>query len=155
MTVKATLCSVLDGDRILLQKKSAGKFGEGKWNGAGGKLKPGETPREGAAREVHEETGLKVFNLKLHGVLRHDFGKGSEPDWIVYIFSTVDFEGEFRESNEGILRWFAFDEIPYDDMWQDDEHWLPLLLEGKRFNGEFYFNEDGSKLLDYNLIPHS
>lgn len=152
MTVEATLCNVIDGGRILLQKKSAGKFGEGMWNGAGGKLKPGETPQDGVEREVYEETGLKVFNLKLHGVLKHFFGRGSEPDWIVYIFSTSDFEGELKEGNEGILRWFAFDEIPYENMWQDDEHWLPLLLDGRRFNGEFYFNAEGTELLHHNLI---
>jgi hypothetical protein len=36
-------------------------------------------------------------------------------------------------------------------MWQDDKHWLPLLLDGKDFTGEFFFNEDGSELLDFNL----
>jgi hypothetical protein len=43
------------------------------------------------------------------------------------------------------------DQIPYEEMWQDDEHWLPLLLEGKRFEGEFYFNEDATELLDYSI----
>jgi len=49
------------------------------------------------------------------------------------------------------LRWFALTEIPYDEMWQDDEHWLPLLLDGMRFNGDFYFNGDGTKLIDFDL----
>jgi hypothetical protein len=71
---------------------------------------------------------------------------------VVHVYSSSDFDGEpLDASEEGVLRWFRFDEIPYDRMWQDDEHWLPLALEGKRFRGWFLFSEDGSKLLDHEL----
>lgn len=39
---KVTLCILFDKDRVLLAMKKRG-FGVGKWNGAGGKLKDGET----------------------------------------------------------------------------------------------------------------
>ena len=151
MTVEATICHIIDGDRLLLQKKSAGLFGEGKWNGVGGKLKAGEHPHEGAVREALEETGLMASHPKRHGALNFYFGQKAKPDWVVHIFSTSSFEGVLKPSMEGALRWFALDEIPYGDMWQDDEHWLPLLLEGRRFSGDFYFNEEGTKLLDFDL----
>jgi 8-oxo-dGTP diphosphatase len=70
---------------------------------------------------------------------------------MVFQFSSDDFEGEPKESDEGILRWFSFDKIPYHEMWQDDEYWLPLILEGKMFDGDFYFNEDGSELLRHSI----
>lgn len=155
MTIKATVCHIIDKSgvthRLLLQKKSVGLFGEGKWNGVGGKLKVGETPSEGAAREVFEEAGLIVSNLKFHGVLDFYFGQRAEADWKVCIFSTSSFKGELRPSEEGILKWFTLLEIPYTEMWQDDIHWLPLLLEDKRFEGKFYFNKDGEKLVDFDL----
>ena len=151
MTTEATVCTIFRDGTLLLQKKTEGRFGEGKWNGPGGKLGPGETPEDCARREVREETGLRVRGLRLHGALRHYFGQVDEPDWIVYQFSATDFEGEPKESDEGVLRWFPVDEIPYGEMWQDDEHWLPLLLDGKDFTGDFYFNEDGSELLDFTL----
>ena len=151
MTVEATICHIIDGDRLMLQKKSAGLFGEGKWNGVGGKLKAGETPQEGAVREALEETGLLASHLKRHGALNFYFGQKAMPDWVVHVFSTSSFEGVLKPSEEGALRWFALDEIPYEEMWQDDEHWLPLLLEGRRFNGDFYFNEEGTELLDFDL----
>ncbi len=147
VTVEATLCTLIKDGRILLQKKAEGRFGEGKWNSPGGKIGPGETPEGCVVREVYEETGIQVRSSRLHGVLGHYFGEKVEPDWMVYQFSATDFEGEPKEGDEGQLKWFLFEEIPYDQMWQDDEYWLPHLLEGKKFRGRFYFNEDGTELL--------
>lgn len=135
----------------MLQMKSAGRFGEGKWNGVGGKLNAGEHPKEGVVREALEETGFLVSKLRKHGILKFYFGQNVTPDWLVYVFSTRYFEGCLKSSEEGVLRWFTIDEIPYEDMWEDDKHWLPLLLEGKQFSGNFYFNEKGTKLLVHYL----
>lgn len=152
MTIHATLCQIISDGRLLLLRKDPGLFGEGKWNGAGGKLLPGESPEDGVVREVHEETGLELRSVTLHGVLDFYFGEKPEPDWVVHVFSSNDFSGEPNEvSEEGVLRWFRFEDIPYDRMWQDDEHWLPLLLDGKRFRGWFLFTEDGGQLLRHQL----
>ena len=151
MTIRATLCHVRDGQRVLLLKKSRGLFGGGKWNAPGGKFKPKEDPKECAIREVLEETGLKVKSPKKHGVLTFYFGEKEEPDWIVHIFSADSFTGELKSSEEGALKWFDQDEIPYDEMWGDDRHWIPLLLEGKLFEGAFHFDEGGKKLMDHSI----
>lgn len=151
MSTIATVCHILKGEKLLLQKKSKGLFGADKWNGVGGKLKPNETPEDCVKREVLEETGLRILNVNFHGILNFYFGNRSERNWIVYVFSTKAFEGKLRSSEEGTLRWFTFEEIPYDEMWQDDKHWLPVLLEGKNFEGDFYFDEEGKKLIDFNL----
>ena len=84
--IEATLCQVIDDGCLLLQLKSTGRFGEGKWNGPGGKLNREETPEEGVVREVYEETGLRVSDLKYHGSLHHYFGQEDEPDWLVHIY---------------------------------------------------------------------
>jgi len=131
--------------------KAEGLFGEGKWKSVGAKLRADENPFEGAVREVLEETGLVVSNLKPHGVLSFYFGQKIEADWVVYVFSTNAFKGRLKSSEEGTLRWFAFDEIPYHDMWEDDKYWLPFLLKGKRLHGDFYFNKEGTKLEEFNL----
>ena len=48
--------------------------------------------------------------------------------------------------------WFTPErlEIPYDEMWDDDRYWLPLLLAGQRFRGYFIF--DGPTMLDHTLV---
>lgn len=147
----ATLCHIIRDERLLLQKKSKGLFGGDKWNGVGGKLKGNETPEECVKREIFEEANLRVRNLRFHGVLNFYFGDRKELDWTVYIFSTRKFEGEPKPGEEGVLQWFSFEDIPYGEMWQDDRHWLPLLLKGERFQGNFYFDEEGNELLDFSL----
>jgi 8-oxo-dGTP diphosphatase len=151
MTIEATLLTIIKEGRILLQRKASGRFGEGKWNGVGGKIRPGESPDECVKRETKEETGLKVYNLTQHGTLCHYFGKKDKPDWIVYHYSTSEYQGETKESAEGELKWFPIDQIPYNMMWQDDEYWLPLQIQGKRFLGDFYFTADGTQLIRHNL----
>jgi len=150
LVIHATLCYVLRNGEVLLLKKSAGLFGGGKWNGLGGKVIGGETPERACIREVAEESGLRISDLRYHGLLKFWFG--DKLDWIVHVFSTNSFEGELKESPEGMLLWKGLDKIPYDEMWEDDQHWLPLLLRWKSFEGEFYYDVEGKKLLDYKMV---
>lgn len=46
MPTFATLCHIMKDDKLLLQRKSKGLFGGGRWNGVGGKLEADETPEE-------------------------------------------------------------------------------------------------------------
>jgi 8-oxo-dGTP diphosphatase len=100
---------------------------------------------------VAEESGLEIHNPTKHGRLDFKFGHDVEKDWIVHVFSTTDFQGEPKSSDEGDLRWFPFGEIPYDQMWEDDRHWLPLLLRGASFQGHFRFDAHGKRIVSYDL----
>jgi 8-oxo-dGTP pyrophosphatase MutT (NUDIX family) len=155
MTTTATLCFIIRKDEVLLMLKTAGRFGGGLWNGLGGKLGSGETPLECVMREVAEESGLEISNPKRHGMLEFRFGDDAERDWVVHVFSATDFRGEPKSSDEGDLRWFAIRDIPYNQMWEDDHHWLPLLLRGASFRGSFRFDSDGKRILSYDLADES
>ena len=52
--LETTLLLLRKDNEILLAKKKRG-FGEGKYNGVGGKLEDGETPEEAMIRETEEE----------------------------------------------------------------------------------------------------
>ena len=149
MPINATICYLIKDDKVLLIRKFPGKFGEGKWNGLGGKFEGKETPEECAIRETFEESGLKMVNPKNHGKIK--FYEGDRLSWIAHIFSSNEFSGKIQETDEGELQWIDINKIPYGQMWDDDKYWLPLLFEGKKFDAKFYFTENFGKLLDHEL----
>jgi 8-oxo-dGTP pyrophosphatase MutT (NUDIX family) len=114
----------------------------GWWNGYGGKIEAEESPLEAVLRETREEIGVVLKDPVHHGILHFFFEDGKTPDWVVHVFRAEDFEGEPAETEEMAPQWFSVEEIPYDAMWKDDPHWLPLLLEGKRFEGKFTFRDN-------------
>ncbi|MGC8812664.1 MAG: 8-oxo-dGTP diphosphatase [Candidatus Aenigmatarchaeota archaeon] len=150
MTITATLCYIIRNGKVLLLERAKG-IGIGKLSAPGGRLKNNETIQDCAMREVFEETGLKVSELKYHGVLNFFFGQRSKPDWIVHVFSTSSFDGEIKESDAGVLKWFDIEKIPFERMWEDDKHWVPLLLKRKKFKCWFYFDKDIKRLFDYKV----
>ncbi|MGC2854863.1 (deoxy)nucleoside triphosphate pyrophosphohydrolase [Novispirillum sp. DQ9] len=56
-----TAVALIDPDnRVLLQKRPAGKALAGLWEFPGGKVDPGESPERALIRELHEELGIDV-----------------------------------------------------------------------------------------------
>lgn len=134
-----TLTLIYSDTRILLGMKKRG-FGAGRWNGFGGKVQPGESVKQAAERETMEEAGIMPVNLKKRGALV--FHIEEEHLHIeVTLFSAAEFSGNPHETDEMRPQWFSFDAIPYEAMWPDDSHWLPLVLAGKNVHGEFYFSD--------------
>ncbi len=59
--VRVAAAVILRGDgQVLLAQRPAGKAYAGYWEFPGGKLEPGESPRQALDRELHEELGLVV-----------------------------------------------------------------------------------------------
>ena len=145
-TEHANLCFVIRGSQILLIHKKRG-LGAGKINGPGGRLEPDETPDQAAIREVQEELGVTPTGLERRGTLHFQFLDGYKLH--VAVFTATDCVGQPIETAEATPHWVDVNQIPYDRMWQDDPHWLPLVLAGKRFSGYFVF--EGERLLSYRV----
>lgn len=136
-----TLNIVHQNGKVLLGMKKRG-FGEGRWNGFGGKVAEGETVEEGAMRETYEEAGIVPSDLVKLGVLEFVF-EGQEDDILeTHVFKSTSFEGEAGESEEMKPQWFAEADIPFASMWKDDILWFPYFLQNKKFTGRFLFDSD-------------
>lgn len=142
----ATLVFVMREDEILLIDKKTG-LGKGKVNGPGGKVEPGETPEQCAIRECQEELSITVSNLEYCGEHKFQFVDGYSIH--VFVYRTRDFDGEPTESREARPLWVKVDQIPYDQMWEDDQHWLPMMIRGERFRTRWIF--DGDRMVDYEI----
>lgn len=103
---------------VLLGYKKMG-FGQGKYTGFGGKIEPGETVAEAAARELAEETGILLPVTSLEYVSTLMFIFPHKPEWSqrVHVFTAHKWDGEPAESKEMHPQWFVGDAIPYDQMW--------------------------------------
>jgi len=147
---RATLLFVIRDDRILLIHKKRG-LGKGKINGPGGRIELGETAMEGAIREVEEELCVTPQDVSFCGELSFQFVDGFSLHCSV--FRAEDYKGIPQETDEAIPLWVSVDEIPYEQMWQDDQYWMPLVLERIVFDGFFLF--DGDRMLDKSLEPRA
>lgn len=145
---RATLVFVVDERRILLIRKKRG-LGAGKINGPGGRIDPGETALECAVRETNEELGIVPLDLRECGQHAFQFVDGLSLH--VHVFKAGAFRGRPVETDEATPIWFGLDEIPYDEMWEDDRFWLPLVIDERPFFGRWLFDDD--RLVDYRLQP--
>lgn len=144
--MRSTLVFIRRDHEVLLIRKKRG-LGAGKINGPGGKVDEGETVEETAARETEEEVGLVPTHMEPRGELRFQFADGLSIHCTVFL--TEHFDGELRETEEAVPMWVAVDAIPYEEMWEDDQYWLPQVLEGETFEG--YFTFEGDKMLSRDI----
>ena len=63
---------IIDGDRILAAQRSHGELAGG-WEFPGGKIEDGETAEEACVREVREELGVTVADLKPFVSLEYEY----------------------------------------------------------------------------------
>lgn len=142
-----TLVIVYNDEKILLAMKKRG-FGTGRWNGYGGKVLKGETIEQSAMREFEEESGVVPKNLTNRGLLTFTFGDNDD-ELETHLFSVDDSDIEVIETEEMKPQWFLHSEIPFEEMWSDDPHWLPLVLSGKNVKARFHFdNADSQNILN-------
>ncbi len=103
----AMICSVTKGNEILLARGS--KFTQPVYSVLAGFVEPGETLEETVSREVMEETGISVKNIKYFGNQPWPFSSS------MMIAFTAEYEsGDIKIDNKEILDagWFTPDNLP-------------------------------------------
>lgn len=140
MTRIETVGIICKDDYVLLGLKKV-RFGKGKYNGFGGGVKKNEVLEDAIIREVREESGIKVFQPEHMGQILFTFDS-DEQNHLIHFFKITEYKGIPKESDEMTPRWFYKNNIPYEKMWDDTKYWLPMLLEEKKFYGEFCYDEN-------------
>ncbi|MBB6670066.1 NUDIX hydrolase [Cohnella nanjingensis] len=105
-----TLCIVRDNNKILVQKRHKSPF-KGYWNAPGGKVEIQESPKEACIREVMEETGLHLAEIRFRGVMTVSNSIKKFETGVLMLFDSSNFYGELISSDEGEVDWIELDKI--------------------------------------------
>lgn len=117
-------------------------FGEGRWNGVGGKVEPDESIEQAMIRESQEEIGVTPTTYEKFAEINFDeYFKGEPTLMNVCVFVSTAWKGTPTESEEMKPKWFNIADIPYDKMWSDDPYWLPVVLKGQKLTADFTLDE--------------
>lgn len=136
-----------DGERVLMVHRNApdrpDDYHAGKWNGLGGKLEPDESFVDAARREVREESGLVLDDVRPLGVLQFPgFKAHKDEDWLVFVL-TADVAPEVVAlpvgGPEGDLHWKRADELLGLNLWPGDAHFLPYVIARRPFAGTIWY----------------
>ncbi|MFJ7935516.1 NUDIX hydrolase [Sporosarcina sp. NPDC096371] len=139
----ANLIVVKDNQVLLLKKPRRG------WYVApGGKMDPGESVYEAAAREFVEETGAKAVDPHLKGVytmvITDDTGSHVKNEWMLYTFVAHDLVGKpFETTTEGELEWHPVESLETLPMAEGDRTNLLFAVSqiGMQY-GTFLYTEE-------------
>lgn len=126
--------------RILLGRRDGTRFASGLWNLPGGAVEAREKLLDAAAREVWEETGLRVnpSDLQHIGVNRYDVeGLHGRAQGVNFFFLTRQWEGEAEPGDKtSELGWFDPASIPTDSL-----PWLAQALKNHLLDGQFFVEQ--------------
>lgn len=107
-------CFIFREDGSFLVMQRMGSHGNGSWSIPGGHLEPGESWEECAAREVMEETGLIVKNIRFLAVT-NDIFKDEDKHYIS-IWMQSDYAGGepmlVEPEKSADMAWRTFKTLP-------------------------------------------
>jgi 8-oxo-dGTP diphosphatase len=127
---------------------------KGLLTGVGGKTLFEEDINHSCIREVKEETGFDVENVKLRGVVKTILD-GNDSSWILFIYSTTEFRGQQINCPEGELKWIDVDDILNVKLIGFIKEFMPFILNGdSMIEGTIKHDKKGN-VLEKKLILNS
>lgn len=112
-TTIGNVCFLIDkrDNKILFLERNKEPM-NGMFTGVGGKTSFEEDINASCIREIKEETGFDVQNLKLKGIIKTILSEKNS-SWILFIYIANEFHGEQIDCPEGNLQWVNNNDV-YD-----------------------------------------
>lgn len=130
----SSLCYIQADGAILLLKRNQEPFA-GYWTAPGGKIRPGEDPREAVLREIREETALRLERPQLR-FIASELGPERAYRWLLFGFVAYGWEGRLGTTPEGELAWVPVSSLERTAIPEVDRALLARVLEPPR--GQVY-----------------
>lgn len=128
-----TLCYIEQDHAYLMlhRVKKEKDINKDKWIGIGGHFEEGESPEECLLREVLEETGLRLTDYRLRGVITFVTDVW-QPEYM-FLYTAEGFEGTMITCDEGDLEWVPIERVTQLPIWEGDRIFFRLLEQRQDF----------------------
>lgn len=137
------MCMVYDkiNRKVLVQERKKS------WKGItfpGGHIEDGESIITSTIREIKEETGLTIENLRPCGIV-HWFNTDTGERYMVFNYKTETYCGTLiDETEEGRVYWVEIDQLPELNLASGFVERLPMFFEDKYNEAFGTWNKEGS-----------
>ena len=106
-----------DGKYLLLKRSHLKKYAPNVIHPIGGKVDLDENPFTGAQRELLEEAGIKVKNMRLEAVIMEIKPvKDDDKNWLIFHFFADYDSGDLITTEEGEFVYLSIEEISKQDL---------------------------------------
>ncbi len=134
-----TMCAVIKDGKVLMLNRKKNWIG---WAFPGGHLEEEESLADCIKREVQEETGILLSNLKFKGIT-HFYNTKTNKRHIIFNYVSYDYVGEAVSAcDEGEIAWIEISKIHMLDLAEGMEYRIPLFLEEKSQELYIEWNEE-------------
>lgn len=142
-----------NGKYLMLKRHASKKILPNIWIAPGGKLEKNEGLYAACKREIREETGLEIKNLRLKAI-GNAYNKDFNTEIFFHLFVADWKSGEINPENEiGELKWLTLPEIlKLDNLLSEFHEVLPLILDNtnKIISYTAVYQSD-NELLDFQI----
>lgn len=108
----------------------------------GGHAENNESIYDSAVREIKEETGLTIRNLKSCGLI-YWFNNQTEDKYFVHLYKTTDYSGDLLpETEEGRVFWTRLDALKTMKLAPNFGEYLPVFLDDSISEAYCSWNDD-------------
>jgi 8-oxo-dGTP diphosphatase len=120
---------VFQDEKILVCQRTRHQTMPLKWEFPGGKIEPGEQPRDALHRELDEELGIDATIGDEVARIRHEYKNGAAVE--LRFFAVREYKGEIENRIFKDMRWASRSELPSFDFLEADLGLVQNLVEGK------------------------
>jgi len=138
--ILAVLCYVEhEGLVLMLHRHKEPNLGQ--WTAPGGKMEWDESPLECVVREMREETGLKVEQPELRGIIT-EVSPTEHYQWLMFVYVARQFSGRVGSCKEGTLAWVPIEKVLELPVPQADAIFFPKIMSnGPVYQAKFTYDE--------------
>jgi 8-oxo-dGTP diphosphatase len=115
-------------EKILVCQRTRHQTMPLKWEFPGGKIEPGEQPRDALRRELNEELGIEATIGEEVARIRHDYKNGASVE--LRFYSVHEYKGQLENRIFKDMRWAHRSELLSIDFLEADLGLVRNLVEG-------------------------